>query len=80
MIDERALIADILAKFEKYVLHLSYLPYCSDAPVSVRYQQGVNPIQFKLFYKIFCFTNIDNLLTESLEAAFLFEQVTYAVL
>ena len=33
-------------------------------------------MQYKLFYKIFCFTNIYNLLIESLEAAFLFEQVT----
>lgn len=47
----------------------------------LRYQQqGGNTVQYKLFYKIFCFTNIYNLLTESLEAAFLFEQVTINLL
>lgn len=83
MIDERALIADILAKFEKYVfacmcvyiytyiavMTIFFVCYC-------RYQQSGKPVQYKLFYKIFCFTNIDNLLIESIEAAFLFEQVT----
>lgn len=60
VIPERALVADILAKFEQYK---------EQAP------PGEVPQKWVLFFKIFCFTDVSSVPLDSLEGTIMFEQV-----
>ena len=60
VIPERALVADILAKFEQYK---------EQAP------PGEAPQKWVLFFKIFCFTDVSSVPLDSLEGTIMFEQV-----
>lgn len=60
VIPERALVADILAKFEQYKEQAT---------------PGEAPQKWVLFFKIFCFTDVSSVPLDSLEGTIMFEQV-----
>lgn len=60
VIPDRALVADILAKFEQYKEQAT---------------PGEAPQKWVLFFKIFCFTDVSSVPLDSLEGTIMFEQV-----
>ncbi|XP_030066757.1 unconventional myosin-X-like [Microcaecilia unicolor] len=61
-IESRVIVADILAKFERYSLH------------------GNEEDEKKLYFKLYCYLDVDNVPEEGVEFAFMFEQAHESII
>lgn len=87
-LESRVIVADVLAKFERYSTFDDF-PLAVGTFVKVRCVRVVPRLagseeeeeegEWKLYFKLYCFLDVESMPKEGVEFAFMFEQVSVSV-